>query len=90
LVLERDDGRIVGLEVKAAASVGAPDIKGLETLREMAGRRFHRGGVLYAGRETLPFGRGVWALPLSAVWRMQAPGGEWRRGADGSGSDRGQ
>jgi hypothetical protein len=79
LVLERDDGRIVGLEVKAAASVGAPDVKGLETLREMAGRRFHRGAVLYAGRETLPFGRGVWALPLSAVWRMQAPGGKRRR-----------
>jgi predicted AAA+ superfamily ATPase len=74
LVLEGDDGRVVGIEVKAAASVGGPDLKGLEALREVAGKRFHRGIVLYTGSETLPFGAGIWALPLSAVWRMRAPG----------------
>jgi hypothetical protein len=79
--LEGEDGRVVGLEVKAAASVGTPDIKGLEALREVAGKRFHRGIVLYAGREALPIGAGLWALPLSAVWRIQPPGGKRRERA---------
>lgn len=79
LVLEGDDGRIVGLEVKAAATVGSPDLKGLEALREVAGKRFHRGIVLYTGRETLPFGARIWALPLSAVWQMPTQSGKRRR-----------
>jgi len=79
LVLEGDDGRVVGLEVKAAASVAGSDLKGLEALREMAGKRFHRGIVLYTGREALPFGDRMWALPLSTVWRMQAQKRKRRR-----------
>ncbi len=71
LVLEADDGRVVGIEVKAAAGAGRTDIKGLEALREVAGKRFHRGIVLYTGREMLPFGAGIWALPLSAVWQTR-------------------
>jgi predicted AAA+ superfamily ATPase len=70
LVLEVDDGRVVGIESKAAAGVGRTDLRGLEALREVAGKRFHRGIVLYAGRESLPFGAGICALPLSAVWQM--------------------
>jgi predicted AAA+ superfamily ATPase len=70
LVLEADDGRIVGIEVKAAASLGKADFKGLEGLREAAGRRFRRGIVLYTGREALPFGADLWALPVSALWQL--------------------
>ncbi len=72
LVLEADDGRLVGLEVKAAATVGAADLKGLETLRDAAGKRFHRGAILYTGRETLPFGADLWAMPISALWQLGA------------------
>lgn len=79
LVLESEDGRVVGIEVKAAAGVGGLDFKGLEALREVAGRRFHRGVVLYTGRESLPFGSDVWALPLSAVWRMRPHNGGRRQ-----------
>ena len=37
LVLEADDGRLAGIEVKAAATIGSADFKGLEALREIAG-----------------------------------------------------
>lgn len=73
VVLEADDGRLVGVEVKAAATVGTADMKGLMALREISGRRFHRGIVLYTGRETLPFGPTLWALPLTALWEIGAP-----------------
>jgi hypothetical protein len=72
LVLEADGGRLVGVEVKSAATVGAADLKGLEALREVAGRRFHRGVVLYTGRETLPLGSNLWALPVNALWELGA------------------
>ena len=70
LVLEGDDGRIVGVEVKAAASIDRRDLAGLEALREEAGARFHRGVLLYTGAEPLPFGHRMFALPMAAVWTM--------------------
>lgn len=72
IVLEADDGRLAGIEVKAAATVGTADLKGLAALREVAGKRFHRGVVLYTGREALPFGSDLWALPISALWQLGA------------------
>jgi uncharacterized protein len=72
VVLEAPDGRLVGVEVKAAATISGGDLKGLSALRDIAGKRFHRGVVLYTGRETLPFGPDLWALPISALWELGA------------------
>jgi hypothetical protein len=69
LVLEAAGGRVVGVEIKAAATVNAADFKGLRFLAEAAGRRFHRGIVLYTGDEVLPFGPGMHAVPINAVWQ---------------------
>lgn len=73
-MIEADDGRLAGIEAKAAPTVGVADLKGLTALREVAGKRFHRGVVLYTGRETLPFGSDLWALPVSALWQLGARG----------------
>ncbi len=69
LVLERRGGALVGIEVKSAATVSAADFKGLRTLAKAAGRRFRRGIVLYTGAEAVPFGAGLFALPVEALWR---------------------
>lgn len=68
-VLETGDGRVAGIEVKAGATVGHGDFKGLEALRDEAGKRFRRGVVLYTGPEVLPFGPDLWAVPMSALWQ---------------------
>ena len=68
IVLEAGDGRIVGVEVKAASTVGTGDFRGLKALSEAAGKKFHRGIVLYTGAETLPFGSNLWAMPINALW----------------------
>ena len=73
LVLEADDGRVVGLEVKASATVTAHDFAGLEALREGAGTRFHRGLVLYTGATPLSFGDRMSAVPVGALWEMSVP-----------------
>jgi hypothetical protein len=66
--LEDATGRIVGVEVKAAAKVGARDFKGLRTLAEATGDRFRRGIVLYGGSTTVPFGKDLHALPVGTLW----------------------
>jgi len=67
-VLERAAGQIVGIEVKAAAAVSAHDFKGLTALKALAGDRMVRGIVLYAGNTVVPFGPGMWAVPIQAMW----------------------
>lgn len=70
IVIEDARGRIVGIEVKSAASVGKKDFVGLEALSESAGKKFLRGLVLYDGEAVVPFGERLMALPVDALWRM--------------------
>lgn len=71
-VLEDPSGRIVGVEIKAAASVDGRDFRGLRSLAEAAGDRFVRGVVLYAGATSVPFDARFMALPMEALWRLGA------------------
>lgn len=67
-VLENSAGDIVGIEVKAAASVRREDLKGLERLASIAGDAFKQGIVLYTGKQALPFGDRLRAVPLPSLW----------------------
>lgn len=71
-VLEARDGRVVGIEVKASSSLSGRTGRGLKDLRERIGDRFHRGIILYTGHQSLPFGERTWAVPVEALWRMNA------------------
>ena len=68
LLLEKRDGGLVGIEVKASATVGAGDFKGLRALETMTGEHFVRGVVLYAGERVVPFGEKLFAVPVAALW----------------------
>lgn len=68
IVLERDDGMIVGVEVKASATVRSSDFGGLRTLAEACGKRFAYGVVLYDSTDVVPFGDRFAAAPLSSLW----------------------
>jgi uncharacterized protein len=68
VVVERPSGEIVGVEVKAGATVRAKDFAGLRHLRERVGERMLAGAILYAGARVLPFGERMWAVPLQALW----------------------
>jgi predicted AAA+ superfamily ATPase len=68
-IVEWPSGEIVGVEVKASATVRARDFTGLAHLRDRVGARLRAGLVVYAGQRTLPFGNRLWALPLRGLWR---------------------
>lgn len=71
-VIERQDGALVGIEVKARQTVGEKDFRNLVKLRHMAGGDFKRGIVLHRGAHKVPFGKDMVALPVSALWRLGA------------------
>lgn len=68
VVLERRDGSVAGVEVKAAASATRSDFRGLRHLRERLGDRFKAGALVYTGEATVPFGDRLAAVPLSGLW----------------------
>ena len=68
IVLERDDGMIAGIEIKAAATVRSGDFAGLRILADACGERFGYGIVLYDSTELVPFGNRLAAVPLSCLW----------------------
>lgn len=67
-ILENRLGQITGIEVKAGATVDGKDFRGLRHLQETEAAIFQRGIVLYGGREVVPFGENLWAIPLSVWW----------------------
>lgn len=67
-VLEDSEGRVVGIEVKAAASVTKRDFAGLERLASAAGADFVQGILLYDGEQTVNFGDRLRAAPVSTLW----------------------
>ncbi len=75
IVLEDAAGKIVGVEVKASASVSSSDFKGLRALQEITGERFQRGVVLYTGTERVAFGTNLLALPVASLWRPWSEAG---------------
>ena len=68
VLLEDGLGRLVGVEVKASASVASSDFSGLRALAEAVGDRFVRGIVLYTGSQVVPFGERLHAVPVSLLW----------------------
>ena len=68
VVIENAAGKVVGIEVKAAATVKERDLRGLKKLASIAGDQFEMGVLLYDGAEAMPLRDGIWAVPLSTLW----------------------
>jgi len=54
MVIENASGQLIGVEVKASATVNAGDLRGLKKLASVAGDLFNMGVLLYDGTETMP------------------------------------
>ena len=67
-VAENVGGQLVGVEVKAAASVNESDLRGLKKLASIAGDQFKLGVILYDGTKTVPLGDRLWAAPIATLW----------------------
>ena len=68
VVIENAAGQLVGVEVKAVATIRGADLRGLKMLASVAGDQLQMGVMLCDGTETAPLGEGFWAAPLSSLW----------------------
>lgn len=69
-VLENRDGNIVGIEVKAKASIHEKDLKGMHALANASQENFLNGFIFYGGKEIRPIandGRLFYCLPLGLL-----------------------
>lgn len=67
-ILERPDGTLAAIEVKASEHVDAQDFKTIKTLQQECPNDFQCGIVLYRGQDIIPFGTKRWAIPLSQLY----------------------
>lgn len=67
-VIERSDGSLVGIEVKASSQVDAGMFNHMKAFAEETGKKFLRGVVFYTGEKAIPFAKNMYALPVDVLW----------------------
>ncbi len=67
LVIEDQRGRVIGIEVKASATVRVPDLRGLRQLQAAVGDKFVQGLVLHDHDRITPFDEKLHAGPVSPL-----------------------
>lgn len=66
-VLENNERKIIGIEVKASSTIFNQDFRGLRKLASLVGKDWISGIVLYNGEHCLSFGDNLWAIPFSLL-----------------------
>jgi hypothetical protein len=69
LVVERFDGRVAAIEVKASGRVTNEAFRGLRILRDRLGGKFLGGVVLYLGERSWRAEEDLFVVPLDRVWK---------------------
>ena len=69
-LVEREDGALLGIEVKAGHSVSRKDFAPQEWFVEniIKNKNTYTGLVLYSGDRTIQFGENILAVPTAALW----------------------
>ena len=68
-IIEREDGAILAIEVKAGMTIKQDAFKHLKWFSEnLLNNRAFIGVVLYSGNEILSFGDNLWAVPIGSLW----------------------
>lgn len=70
-IIEREDGALLGIEVKSSHNVSKEDFAHQIWFRDnlVKDKRKYEGIVLYSGEDTLSFGEGLQAVPIAALWQ---------------------
>ncbi|MDP2013883.1 MAG: DUF4143 domain-containing protein, partial [Actinomycetota bacterium] len=68
LVLERDDGKVLAFEVKAATRVPGGELKPMEKLQAKLGDKFLGGAALYLGERHYTYKPGIHVVPVDRLW----------------------
>jgi predicted AAA+ superfamily ATPase len=68
-LVERDDGVLLGIEIKAGSAVNNRDFKHMQWFQNnLAKEQPFIGIILYTGEFPASFGNNLWAIPFSFLW----------------------
>jgi predicted AAA+ superfamily ATPase len=67
-IIERTDGKLIAVEVKATAKINASDFNNIKVFAAETGNKFVKGIVLYTGNEAIPFAKNMYAIPIESLW----------------------
>ena len=68
-IIEREDGALLGIEIKAGSSLNKADFKHLNWFQKhLSGNNSFTGIILYSGEHTVSFGNNLWAVPFGSMW----------------------
>ena len=68
IVIEDSNGRVIGIEVKASATLDKSDFQGLSRLKKAAAANFHIGVLLYDGDHVNAFDKDIYSMPIGSIW----------------------
>ncbi|MCY4166505.1 MAG: ATP-binding protein [Gammaproteobacteria bacterium] len=68
IVIEDEQGRVIGIEAKLSATVSRSDFSGLRRLAAASGDQFVMGLILCDHEQTIPFGNQFVAAPIASLW----------------------
>jgi predicted AAA+ superfamily ATPase len=68
LVIENDEGGIIGFEIKAGNSVKSDGLDGLRQLKKVTGSSFVGGIALYTGSRSYTYEPQIHVIPLDRIW----------------------
>ena len=68
-LIEREDGALLGIEIKAGSAIGTNDFRNLRWFGDnIADDRQFTGVVLYSGNIAGSMGKDLWAIPFGTIW----------------------
>lgn len=67
-IIERSDGKLIAVEVKATSKVNASDFNNIKVFADETGNKFVKGIVLYTGNEAIPYAKNMYAVPIESLW----------------------
>ena len=71
-MLERDDGQVIAVEVKAGSRISGEDFRGLRQLKERLGPRLEEAIILHTGEHAYKHDDWITVLPLDQLWAPAA------------------
>lgn len=68
-LIERDDGALLGIEIKAGSAVNKKDFKNMKWFQNnLSTNQDFIGIILYTGEFPASFGNNLWAIPFGLLW----------------------
>jgi predicted AAA+ superfamily ATPase len=69
-LVEREDGALLGIEVKASHNISKDDFKPQKWFADniLKNKEPYTGIVVYSGDRVIPFGENLLAVPIAALW----------------------